>query len=266
MRDAFGRAITYLRLSVTDRCNLGCSYCVDPEEGKTLPFTSLLAIDEIAEIARSAVDLGIRKIRLTGGEPLLRHDVVDIVRLLAATPGVEDLAMTTNGSMLAPLAHDLARSGLRRVNVSLDTLDPERYRVITHGGVLAEVLAGIEAARQAGLAPIKLNCVMARTPLEPDARSVADFAQRQGYEARFIPRMDLRRGIFGVVQPGGGGDCVRCNRVRVTSAGMVRPCLFSDLAFSVRTLGARAALSAAIGAKPQGGTTCARHAMQRIGG
>jgi cyclic pyranopterin phosphate synthase len=266
MRDGFGRSIEYLRVSVTDRCDMRCRYCGDSDGRAPAPADRILSFEEIVEVARSAVDLGIFKVRLTGGEPLVRRDVVELVRMLAQLPGVRDLAMTTNGSLLARFAGRLAAAGLHRVNVSLDTIDPDRYRATTGGGELAAVLAGIDAAKSAGLRPIKLNCVVERSAAEPDARLVADFAARHDFAVRFIKRMDLRAGRFGVVEKGGGGDCARCNRLRLTSDGTVRPCLFSDRGFNVRALGARRALEAAIANKPRAGGRCAEHAMQGIGG
>jgi cyclic pyranopterin phosphate synthase len=152
------------------------------------------------------------------------------------------------------------------VNVSLDTTDPGRFREITGGGDLRAVLEGIEAARAAGLRPVKLNCVIEASPDEPDARGVAAFARERGLEVRFIRRMDRRAGTFGVVEPGGGGDCPRCNRLRLTCDGRVRPCLFSDLSFDARALGARGAIERAVAAKPAAGVPCREHDFHYIGG
>src|SRR3990172_5910297 len=160
MIDRFGRAIDYLRISVTDRCNLRCRYCMPPEGVPLLQPKDILSFEEIAEVARSAVGLGVTKIRLTGGEPLVRRGIEVLVRMLAAIDGVADLAMTTNGLLLDQHAAALAAAGLRRVNVSLDAIDPQRYAAVTRGGDVHRVLAGINAARQAGLNPVKLNCVL----------------------------------------------------------------------------------------------------------
>ena len=190
--------------------------------------------------------------------------------MLKAIPGIDDLAMTTNGVLLEQWAQPLAEAGLQRVNVSIDAIDPERYRAITNGGDIRDVLAGIEAARQAGLKPIKLNCVVAESatvPLdEPDARSVAAFAREHDLEARFIRKMNLAAGAFSVVEGGTGGDCPRCNRLRLTSNGQLKPCLFSDIAFSVRELGAAEALRRAVDEKPEAGTSCRREDIHSIGG
>ena len=266
MKDPFGREITYLRVSVTDRCNLRCRYCMPPGGVEWVPHREILSFEEIAEVVRAAVGLGVDKVRLTGGEPLVRKGVVDLVAMISSIPGVRDVAMTTNGLLLGEHAAALAGAGLRRVNVSLDAADPERFREITRGGDLARVLRGIEAARAAGLSPVKLNCVVESSPEEPDARSVARFARERGLEVRFIPRMDLQAGTFSRVIGGGGGDCARCNRLRLTSRGKVKPCLFSDVEFGVRDLGAREAILRAVGSKPEAGTCARGEGIHAIGG
>jgi cyclic pyranopterin phosphate synthase len=265
MKDRYGRTIDYLRVSVTDRCNLRCRYCT-PDGYPPLPAGEILSFEEIAAIVRAAAGLGVTTVRLTGGEPLVRRDLPVLVAMLAAVPGVRDLAMTTNGHRLAELAPALARSGLKRVNVSLDTVDPDRYRELTCGGDLRRVLAGLEAARAAGLDPVKLNCVCDAHSDEPDARGVARFGRERGLAVRFIRRMDLRDGRFAVVEGGRGGDCPRCNRLRLMSDGRIRPCLFSDVTFDARALGAREALIRAVEAKPESGGTCREHAIRCIGG
>ncbi|HOS92697.1 MAG TPA: radical SAM protein [Armatimonadota bacterium] len=265
MVDRYGRVISYLRISVTDTCNLRCYYCAPPS-GAPRASRDPLRAREIAEVARVAASLGITKFRITGGEPTLRSDLPQIVESLAELPGLTDLAMTTNGTRLAPLAARLRDAGLRRVNVSLDSVDPARYREITGGGDLQQSLEGIAAAVGAGLFPLKLNCVVSASADEADARGVAAFAARHGYEARFIPRMDLASGRYSVVLGGDGGDCARCNRLRLTCDGLVVPCLFSDLRYSVRELGARAALEAAVEHKPARGGPCGTGSLYDIGG
>ncbi len=266
MKDRFGREIDYLRVSVTDRCNLACRYCAPPGGIRLLPREGILSFEEIEEVVREAVRLGVRKVRLTGGEPLVRHGIEDLVKRIAGIDGIEDLGLTTNGILLASKARALAGAGLMRVNVSLDTLDPGRYAWITRGGDLRRVLDGVDAALEAGLVPVKLNCVVERSPAEPDARSVARFAAAKGLQVRFIEKMDAARGRFSVVRGGAGGDCPRCNRLRLTADGRIRPCLFSDLDFPVRELGPREALLRAIREKPRAGGACAPGRMQRIGG
>jgi len=265
MVDRYGRVISYLRISVTDSCNLRCIYCAPPSG---LPRSSrhLLSAREITEVARVAMDLGMTKLRITGGEPTVRPDLPQIIESLAGLPGLTDLAMTTNGTRLAPMAARLRDAGLRRVNVSLDSTDAARYRAITGGGELRRSLDGIAAADAAGLLPVKLNCVVSASADEPDARGVAAFAAQHGYQARFIPRMDLASGRYSVVVGGEGGDCSRCSRLRLTCDGLVAPCLFSDLRYPVRELGAREALMAAIEHKPPRGGPCGTGSLYDIGG
>jgi len=189
--DSFSRPIEYLRISVTDRCNLRCVYCM-PEDGvPQLAHGDILSYEEIARLARVTAGLGVSKVRLTGGEPLARKGVEQLVALVAAIPGLDDLSMTTNGTLLAGAAEKLARAGLRRVNVSLDTLRPERFRAMTRRGRLGDVLAGVAAAERAGLTPIKINVVVIRG-LNDD--EVLDFARRtveDGWNVRFIEVMPL---------------------------------------------------------------------------
>jgi len=207
--DAYNRPISYLRISVTDRCNLRCIYCMPPEGVPWRPHEDILRFEEIEKIVRVAVELGISKVRLTGGEPLVRLGITDLVSDLARIPGVDDLAMTTNGTLLSRYAAPLAEAGLRRVNISLDTLRPERFRHITRLGRLEDVLDGMEAARRAGLEPIKINTVAIRGVNDDE---VVDFARRtmqRGWNVRFIE-----------VMPVGGGNLVddRWEERVVTSA------------------------------------------------
>ena len=282
MKDSFGREMTYLRVSVTDRCNLRCRYCM-PVEGLTmLRHEDILSYEEIVDVVGAAVEMGFRKFRLTGGEPLVRRGVVGLVDMLARIDGVEDLAMTTNGTLLAGQAAALKAAGLRRVNVSLDAIDPARYEQITRGGSVADAIAGIDAAIAARLAPVKINCVVAQPPDEPagdlglglqgleaagpDARAVAAFAAERGCQVRFIREMNLAGGQFSTVRGSKGGHCPSCNRLRLTSDGFIRPCLFSNLKFDIRKLGPRQAIRLAVAAKPQAGLTCDDRTMNGIGG
>ncbi len=187
--DPIGRRINYLRVSVTDRCNLRCVYCM-PEEGiPWLPREEILTLEEIWRIVRVAATMGLRRVRLTGGEPTVRRGLVDLVRWIASTPGIQEVAMTTNGVALASMAQDLARAGLRRVNVSLDTLRPERFRAITRWGKMEDVLAGIDAARRAGLRPIKLNVVVMRGVNDDEVVDFARTTLEEDWEVRFIELM-----------------------------------------------------------------------------
>jgi cyclic pyranopterin phosphate synthase len=265
MFDRFNRRIHYLRISVTDRCNLRCVYCMPAAGVPSVPHAQVLSFEEIAEVTRVAVELGVDKVRLTGGEPLVRSGIVELVRMLAAIDGIKDLAMTSNGLLMPRYAPALRAAGLHRVNISLDSVIPEHYREITRGGCVAEALAGIEAVCAAGFRKVKLNCVVRESPDEDDARSVAAYAAEKGVELRYIRRMDTGKGEFWRVLGGDGGHCAACSRLRLTSTGRIYPCLFSDVCYDVRALGARAALLAAVEAKPEAGRMSANR-FHHMGG
>jgi cyclic pyranopterin phosphate synthase len=238
-----------------------------PEEGvKLIRHEDILTYDEITAFTRVAVEAGISKVRITGGEPLARKGVPGLISMLSAIGGITDLSMTTNGIFLAEYASSLAEAGLMRVNVSLDTVDPEKYRYVTRGGDLGAVFKGIGAALEAGLRPVKINCVIKSTPDEEDARAVAEYCMREGLEVRFIRQMDLASGTFSVVHGGSGGHCSRCNRLRLTPEGMLRPCLFSDNGYDIRLLGAAEALRRAVAEKPECGTVNRMNGFYNIGG
>lgn len=266
MLDLYNRRINYLRISVTDRCNLRCRYCM-PEDGVCMVrHEEILTFEEIRDVVAVAVPLGIDKIRLTGGEPLVRKDIVELVRMIASVKGVKDLAITTNGVLLDQFAASLKQAGLHRINISLDTLDPEKFAQITRGGDLRRVLTGIDAARQAGLNPIKINCVIQKSSDEPDALAVREYCLENGLQARFISQMDLSDGHFGIVEGGTGGDCSHCNRLRLTPTGQMKPCLFSNLEYDIRTLGIEQAIRAALFGKPEKGTINLNNCFHNIGG
>ena len=191
LADGFGRIHTNLRISVTDRCNIRCFYCM-PEAGvHFIPRQEILSFEEIERFVRVAVGLGVDKLRVTGGEPLVRRDLPVLIARLAAIPGIRDLALTTNGVALAEMAQPLFDAGLRRLNVHLDTLDRERFRQITRRDDLDRVLEGIAVARRLGFGPIKLNAVAVKNLLEPDIVPLARFARENGCEVRFIEFMPL---------------------------------------------------------------------------
>jgi cyclic pyranopterin phosphate synthase len=206
LSDTYNRRINYLRLSVTDRCNFRCVYCLPLEGVPWRPHAEILRFEEIAAVVQAAAALGISKVRLTGGEPLVRAGIVELVAMLAAIPGLDDLSMTTNGALLARHAADLRRAGLRRVNVSLDTLDPERFQRITRLGRLADVLAGIAAAQEAGLLPVKLNTVAVRGFNDDELVALAAHTIGEDWHVRFIELMPV-----GLVSSGqearAGGAC-----------------------------------------------------------
>ncbi len=194
--DRFGRNISYLRISLTDKCNLRCVYCM-PEDMTFRPAAELMQDDEIITLFQLFVDLGFSKFRLTGGEPTIRANVVDLVRQMCATPGVREVSMTTNGILLGSLAGPLARAGLKRVNISIDTLDPQRFHRITRWGSLQDVWEGIEAAERAGLLPIKLNSVVVRG--FNDGQDVVDLAaltRDRPWSVRYIEMMPLGEEVY----------------------------------------------------------------------
>lgn len=273
LTDSIGRNINYLRLSVTDRCNLRCFYCM-PKEGITKrEHGAILSYEELLLIAETAVSLGIEKIRITGGEPLVRAGLVGFLEKLSAIPGLRHLALTTNGLLLPEMAAGLHRAGVQRLNVSLDSLDPQTFNKITRGGDLKKVLAGLDAAERAGFPPPKINCVIMRGINDAEILAFAEMTRSRGNTVRFIeympvvkeerwqrycisgdeilqrieadctleqidkgpyagPSRDFRipgaRGSIGIITAVSGHFCSECNRIRVTSTGQAKGCLFSD--------------------------------------
>jgi GTP 3',8-cyclase len=193
-RDRFGRQINYLRLSLTDHCNLRCVYCMPLRGLSFVPQPELLTAGEIETVVRAAVAVGFHKFRLTGGEPTLRPEIVEITERIAAVPGVEDLAMTTNGILLPRLAKPLKDAGLRRLNIHVDTLHPERLKKLMRFATLEEMEAGIAAAEEAGLVPIKLNCTVTRDYNDMDVAELARRAKDRDWHVRFIELMPLGGG------------------------------------------------------------------------
>lgn len=191
MKDTFEREITYLRISLTDLCNLRCVYCMPPEGVAKRTHDQILSLEEIGEIARAAAELGVTKIRLTGGEPLVRRGILSLCRELRRIPTLRELALTTNGLLLPGMAAELKKAGVDRVNISLDTLDPDKYRRITRGGRLEDALAGIRAAWDAGLTPLKLNCVLIGGFNDDEIPALAALTEREPVEVRFIELMPM---------------------------------------------------------------------------
>lgn len=188
--DGLGRKIDYLRISVTDRCDFRCVYCM-AEDMSFLPRQQVLTLEEIARVASIFTGLGVKKIRLTGGEPLVRRGIVELCEAIAGLPGLRELVMTTNGSQLGRMAKDLAGAGVRRLNISLDSLDPQRFHKLTRKGDLAQVLDGIEAARAAGFAAIKLNAVILKGRNEDEVVDLVEFALAKQLDISFIEEMPL---------------------------------------------------------------------------
>ncbi len=189
--DTFGRFHDNLRISVTDRCNIRCFYCMPENDVKFVAKGEILSFEEIERFARVAASLGVRKLRLTGGEPLLRRDLPVLIEKLARIPGIEDIALTTNGVLLADQARALYDAGLRRLNIHLDTLDRERFKQITRRDDFHKVMAGIDACLALGYAPIKINAVAVKNLVEPDIVPLARFGRERGIEIRYIEFMPL---------------------------------------------------------------------------
>jgi cyclic pyranopterin phosphate synthase len=270
--DSYGRVHNNLRISVTDRCNIRCVYCM-PENPEFLPRKLLLSFEEIERFVRIVAPLGIDKIRLTGGEPLVRRDLPVLVEKLARVPGIRDIGLTTNGILLASLARPLWSAGLRRINVSLDTMDPKRFEQLTRRTGFEQVIEGILAAKEAGFDPVKINAVAIKGCTEDDVVPLALFAREHALELRFIEYMPLDGGAWergkvlfaaeileritreiGPLEPAPDQDprapavdfdyvdgvgrvgliasvsrpfCMSCNRIRLTSDGKLRNCLFA---------------------------------------
>lgn len=324
-QDRYERAIDYLRISVTDRCNLRCIYCVPPKGIKHLRFGDLLKYEEIERLVRIAARLGVRKVRLTGGEPLVRKNLHVLVESLNRIAGIEDISLTTNGQLLKACAHILAEAGLRRVNISLDSLRPDRYRNITRGGDIRDVFEGVYRAEKAGLFPVKINMIPIRGINDDEIENFALLTRYSSYHVRFIEFMPLAprklwaekkyvstdeikgrvasiapivpvkmrkfgparyyrfpgsSGVIGFISPLTNHFCSSCNRLRLTSDGKLRPCLFSeneiDIKSAIRSGAAddeiERLLKLSVEIKPERHSispgTCCGHlkSMSRIGG
>jgi cyclic pyranopterin phosphate synthase len=266
MFDRFNRSLNYLRISVTDRCNLRCIYCM-PEEGiKLFSHEEILTFNEITGFTKVAVSKGVTKVRITGGEPLVRKGITALVRMISDIEGIKDLSMTTNGILLKQYANELKAAGLQRINISLDTIDPEKFKTITRNGNVSDVLEGIEAAKNAGLLPVKINCVIKESKEEDEARAVTRFCTDNNLEIRYILQMDLVKGHFSTVDGGTGGNCSLCNRLRLTSNGKLKPCLFSNIEFDIRELGFEKAIMLAAELKPECGSRNETDKFYNIGG
>jgi GTP 3',8-cyclase len=238
-----------------------------PEDGiELMKHEEILSFEEIVEIVKEGVRKGIKRVRLTGGEPLVRKGIVSLVEMLTRIEGIEEVSMTTNGTLLPEFAKALASAGLKRINISVDTLNPEKFFYLTRGGDVNDVLRGIEAAKEAGLAPIKLNCVIMDSTDEPDANGVALFARENGLRVQFIHQMDLGTGQFSKVEGGNGGNCKTCNRLRITANGAVKPCLFNPAGFNVREYGIPEAFQLAVDNKPRAGSKNKSGRFYNIGG
>jgi GTP 3',8-cyclase len=281
MHDNFGRRIEYLRISVTDKCNLRCVYCM-PEEGLPwLRHEQILSYEEIAEIVRVMAGMGLRRVRLTGGEPLVRRDLPNLVAMLRAIPQIEDIALSTNAVLLAEHAAELKAAGINRVNISLDSLRPDRVdELARRAGYYDHIMAGLEAAEQFGFHPLKVNVVLMRGRNDDEVQDFALMTRKRPWHVRFIEVMPVEdnlelseneyvsaleilerlrridrlepvsgplgngpatyfqypdaRGTIGVITPMSHNYCERCNRMRLTADGHLRPCLFGDIQTNLR--------------------------------
>ena len=279
MKTAVTPKINYLRLSITDLCNLRCFYCNYRQEGDKLPAAEILRYEELLRVASLAAEMGLRKVRVTGGEPLVRRGVVDFLHRLHQIPGLEEICLTTNGVLLPELAPALYEAGLRRLNVSLDTLRRDRYRQITGRDNFLEVMAGLKRAASLGFSPLKINCVVLKGLNDDELLDLARLARDQPYQVRFIelmptgsshqwqryflPMAQVRRrlsvlgspepvapeatagparlfrfpgfkGVLGFISPMSGHQCATCNRLRLTAAGKLRPCLLKELELDLK--------------------------------
>lgn len=279
MRDAQGRRIDYLRLSVTDRCNCRCAYCMPADGVPMLSHDDVCSFEELARITEACCELGVTKVRLTGGEPLARRGLLGLVRMLREVPGVRELAMTTNATLLAPVASELRAAGLDRINVSLDSLRPERYAAITRGARLDDALAGLRAAHDAGFTGTKVNCVLMGGVNDDEVADIAGLAREKPVDVRFIELMPIGEaagwprarfvdasavlgavpelapvgtdgvaelfsapgwaGRVGLIRPMSHRFCAGCTRIRVTADGRLKPCLHSADEVSLRGLAGR---------------------------
>lgn len=268
MFDKFNRKIDYLRISVTDRCNLRCSYCM-PAEG-VLPRShhDILSYEKMIELAWEAIRLGIKKIRLTGGEPLVRKGVLYLVEQLRKLPGLEELTLSTNGVLLDTMARPLKEAGINRINISLDTLDPEKYKTLTRIGDIKHVLKGIAAVIAAGFENTKINMVLIPGVNENEVEAMQQFCKEKGFTLQRINHYSLEdiRSIDRNYIAERPLECSRCNRIRLTADGRLKPCLFSDLEIPLDFNHLRESLIDAIQSKPESGSCNASRQNWQIGG
>ncbi len=266
--DRFNRKIDYLRISVTDRCNYRCIYCMPDKPFVHKDPGDILSYEQIESLTEVAAGMGIRKVRLTGGEPLVRKDVEHLVARLAAIEGIEQVCMTTNGSRLAAKAAQLKQNGLARLNVSIVALDAGRYRRITGGGHLRQVLAGVDAALKANFTAIKINMVVLDDTTEEDIEQMAAFCRQRGLHLQKIMQFSLydRADLSKRLQTERPPDCRRCNRLRLTADGFLKPCLFSDDEIRVDFHDIAGSMLEAVAKKPINGSSCRNRLMSQIGG
>ncbi|MBN2399351.1 MAG: radical SAM protein [Candidatus Aminicenantes bacterium] len=268
MFDAYKRQINYLRVSVTDRCNLRCTYCM-PEHGIELKrHSDILPYETIVKIVAVSSRLGINKIRLTGGEPLVRKNIAFLVRELKKVTGISEVSLSTNGTLLEGVAAELKQAGLDRLNVSLDTLDAGKYRHITRNGEIEMVFAGIAAARQEGFLGTKINMVLIPGFNDNEVDAMKLFCQENGLRLQRIHHYSLHdlKSTNHTLAAERPLSCQTCNRLRLTADGKLKPCLFSDREFAVDLADIRGCLQQAVLAKPKNGVACHSRENWQIGG
>ncbi|MFO8065147.1 MAG: GTP 3',8-cyclase MoaA [Spirochaetota bacterium] len=266
MLDRFDREITYLRISVTDRCNFRCAYCTPEERVVFRPRSEILSLESISQVVEAGAALGIRKVRLTGGEPLVRRNIAALVSQISRISGIEHIGMTTNGALLSRHAAQLREAGLSSVNISLDTLDPQVFERIARRGCLADVLAGVDAAVAAGFSPIKINMVVAPTTSEAEIQTMEKFCDERGMMLQLIAHYRLDSEKQSEHRFDRPPDCEACNRLRLTADGVLKPCLQSNVEVPVDLADPGASLREAVRVKPRAGTTCSNRTMVSIGG
>ena len=268
MYDHFNRNITYLRISVTSRCNLRCTYCMPSEGIKLKARGMILSHEEIIAIAQSAVKLGITKIRLTGGEPLIRKNICFLIHSLKSIPGMKEVTLTTNGVTLEQMARDLKNSGLDRINISLDTLNPEKYEKLTRGGNIVKVLTGIDAVSKAGFKNTKLNMVLIPGFNQNEVEDMVLFCRENGLKLQRINHYSLydRNSSNHGYEAERPMACEHCNRIRLTADGKLKPCLFSNQEYLIDFEDIADSIKQAILSKPEKGTGCHQRGNWEIGG
>ena len=266
--DRFNRKIDYLRISVTDRCNMRCVYCTPNTAFVHKSHDDILSYERIESFVKVAAKMGMKKVRLTGGEPLVRKNIEHLVVKLSAIEGIDEVCMTTNGILLAGLAAKLKRGGLGRVNISIDSLDAARYGRITGGGVLQKVLAGVDAAIEAELTPIKINMVILEDTSEKEIKRMKVFCREKGLGLQKIMRFSLydRNDLSKRFHTERPPKCCDCNRLRMTADGYLKPCLFSDNEVKVDFNDIESSIIKAVAKKPENGSSCVNRFMNQIGG
>lgn len=270
--DNYGRKIEYIRVSVIDRCNLSCFYCMPNRNYKKIPKEEILLLEEIAEVVKVASSLGIVKVRLTGGEPLLRRNLEYLISQISKMEKIKEVGLTTNGILLKKLAKKLKEAGLNRINVSLDTLDPSLFKQITGGGDLNTVLEGIEFAKKIGFDSIKINCILLPFVPDEEREKIREYCFKNNIELQFIRYMNIQgrkeelgKNISLAHRP---PKCSICNKIRLSVDGKLYPCLFSNKAVVIKEERSikEAILKAVNFKESEGGQEFPHQSMASIGG